>query len=241
MKFTVKGVPGQPVALLIHPVMADASFFDDLIDEMRGSYRVALPTLDGHYAGSPSFASARQEAEVLARKLQAEGVERVRVLLGCSLGAAVALELLAMMPRGFARLAVFDSPALIDSGLSRAIMAHDLRKIRKVAKEKPERARRLIDTRDDDYAFLIQHNAAAATDATVEGVCDACCHAALPQVPEAQQPFMTFVWGSFDPAMKCRARVTRAYPHANVVIKDRYAHCDYLMMHPEDFAREFMF
>lgn len=240
MKLTVKGAPGAPVALLIHPMLADETFFDDVIDALHGRYRVAVPTLDGHYAGSPDFVSARQEAEVLLRKLSAEGVAHVRVMLGCSLGAAVALELLAQAPRGFAQVSVFDSPTLMDSALSRAICARDLCKLRKRLENKPEKARRLVDTRDAEYAYTVTQTLRTASPASVRAMTDAACHATLPQVPESVQPFMTFTWGSFDPSMKAWRRVQRAYPRANLVVKDRYAHCDYLMMHTEEFVGEFL-
>ena len=240
MKLTVKGVPGLPVALLIHPMLGDETFFDDVIDELKGRYRVAVPTLDGHYAGSPDFVSAAQEAEVLRRKLAAEGIDRVHVMLGCSLGACVALELLAQAPRGFARLAVFDSAPLMDSGLSRTICMHDLRGLRHAVEKRPEKARRRVDTRDAEYAYTITQTIRHVSDASMAGIADACCHATLPQIPESAQPFMTFTWGSFDPAMKSWKRVRRAYPRAQMVVKDRYAHCDYVMMHADDFVREFL-
>lgn len=242
MKFTVKGVPGLPIALLIHPALTDASFFDDTINALGGRYRVAVPTLDGHYDGSPDFLDAERSATELAHHLRAEGIDHVNLLFGCQLGAVVGLRLLADLPRGAIRRAVFDGAPLAHSEFGRGMYLRELRRIAKAAHEKaPGKARNLVDSRDEEYAHLVVQTVRGASDVTLQNVARACNDTAdLPDLPEVTQGFTTFYWGSFDQTMKCATRVGRAYPRAHVVIKRGYPALGYLLKDPEAYAEEFL-
>ena len=239
MKLTVKGVPGAPHALLIHPAMTDASYFDPLMDALCGKYRLAIPTLDGHYADAPDFTSAHDQAERLMFKLHAEHIDHINVMLCCGLGACVGLALLAAAP-GLVRLSVFDGAHLDDSALREREYLHRLRMVAKVGLRNPVKARRRVDTRDERYASLFVDVAKHASGATLVNVAHAACRAALPELPAHVQSFMTFTWGGYDETGSCHARVARAYPAASFVIKERHGTNGFLLGDPDGFARRFL-
>lgn len=246
MKLTVKGVPGQPIALFIHPALTGPAYFDGIIDALKGRYRVALPTLDGHYDNAPDFAGIGRSADELARHLRAEGIDHVEVLLGCQLGANVGLRLLGTLPRGMVRRAVFDGAALETSGLGRTLYLRELRRIAKAARTgKPGAARKLVDSRDDDYVDLVVDQARSASDATLCAIADACFGGTddargLPELPEAMQGFVTFTWGSYDQGSKCATRLSRTYPRAHIDIKRGLPPYSYLLDNSERYVEEYL-
>lgn len=246
MKLTVKGVPGQPVALCIHPALTGPAYFDGIIDALKGRYRVALPTLDGHYDNGPDFAGIARSADELAHHLRSEGIDHVEVLLGCQLGANVGLRLLATLPRGVVRRAVFDGATLESSGLGRTLYLRELRRIAKAARTgKPGAARKLVDSRDGEYVDLVVDQARSMSDASFCAIADACYGRSddageLPALPEGMQGFVTFTWGSYDQSSKCATRISRAYPRARIDIKRGLPPYAYLLNNPDRYVEEFL-
>lgn len=242
MKLTVRGVPDRPVALLIHPALTGPAYFDGIAEALGGRYRLALPTLDGHYDHGPDFAGVARSADELAHHLRAEGIAHVELLLGVGLGANVGLRLLADLPRGSVRRAVFDGAALGTSGLRRAAQLRRMRKIAKAAREKkPGVARNLVDSRDEEYAALVVDQARAASDATLDAIATACNDTPeLPPLPEALQGFVTFTWGSYDQNARYARRVGEAYPRALIVMKRGLPPHSNLLNNPEHYVEEFL-
>lgn len=241
MKITVKGAPGLPIALLLHPAMQDASYFDSLIDALHGQYRVAIPTMDGHYPGSPDFSDASTEAGRVLFHLEGERIERLGLILACGLGAAIALELLSRRPALLRGNCVLDSAVLGSSHLGEANYLHDLRKVASIASTKPDRARNRVDSRDEPYARTFVDIARQASDATLVNLARASYRSSLPEIAPGIQGLMRFVWGSYDQAGEAHQRVMRAYPAARVEILKGWGANGYLRGDPEGYAKAYLF
>lgn len=240
MKMTVRGIPGRPVALFIHPALTDYSFFDPLVDALKGRYRIAMPTLDGHYKDAPAFSDAATQAERIEFHLKAEHIDHVEVMLACGIGAGVGLQLLARLPHGTIRRSVFDAAQLGKSATGEALYLRHIRKIAKASLANPSRARNHVDTRDERYARLVVETARIASQQTLKNVAHAAYAAQLPQIPAGAQGFMTFVWGTYDQAGEAGGRVLKAYPHADIHMVEKIVAYGYLLGDPDGFAAEFL-
>ncbi len=238
MKLAVKGAPGLPVVLLIHPELSDWTFFEGLCDELGVRYRVALPTLSGHYSGSAGFVSSAEDARTLRTLLRDSEVEQIRVLVGCGVGAQVGLEFVRDAAPGAVRRCVFSGAALTNGRIARAAKLHEMRSLAQAARKNPETASRRVDTHHEAYARCVAKVAARMDGATLAALADACCaYAELPPLNRARQGSTTFLWGSYDPACKAAERVRRAYPYAQVeVATGLEAYAD-LLGDPAGFAR----
>lgn len=93
MKFETLGNPSQPAVLLIHGSLCSAVSSRRFGSKLAEDYYVIMPTLDGH-DGDSVYTSAREQAVKILQYLMEQGVERLAMLHGTSMGAVVALEML---------------------------------------------------------------------------------------------------------------------------------------------------
>lgn len=241
MRFAEEGPEDAPVALLVHPMLVDERCFRPLTQRLAGRYRFVLPTLDGHYDGSPDFASAVEEARGMAAWLQGRGIDRIEVLLGASLGGAVALEMLGLLgdsPCSVGR-AVVDGAPLFDSRVVHAGFVKEARRMRDLARAGSPEATRASESFFSGHGDELIACARRFSDASLEAVAAATCRARLPRLPEGTQRRLTFAWGMKELAFKSASRVLAAYPHARVAVKRGLDHCGYLTGDPDGYAAEF--
>lgn len=240
MRLKLVGAPGRPVALFVHPALQDASFFDPLVDALHGDFRVALPTLDGHYPGAPDFDDARTQASRLDFHLRAEHVGRVEVLLSCGVGVPVALWLMAGRPALVTGKAVLDGGTLSRGTLRALSCRHGMERLASRARADPARARNLVDSRDAALVDAQVRVASKASRATVAALAEASFPALLPELAESLQVRTTFLWGAYDQNGSAHARVARAYPAAHVRVVPGWGALGLLRADPEGYARAYL-
>ncbi len=241
MKLTVKGIPNRPVVVLIHPELCDWRFFDRICEQLNGRYRVALPTLSGHYSNGPDFVSVAAEAKRLRYLLNNSGIDRIHTLLGCGIGGHIGLEFLKDAALDEVRFAVFDSPTLTNSHAGRSTKLHEFRSIAHAARRDPEKALRRVDTRDTEYAKLIVSVAARMSETSLIALADACFDCpSLPELSAARQHTTDFIWGSYDPQCKSAAEVRKAYPYAAVDVSPGNPAYTAMMYHTEEYVHRYL-
>ena len=237
MLLTIKGIPGKPYALLIHPELADLRFFDPLLDQLDGRYRVVLPTLDGHHQDSPDFSDPLDQAVKIDQLLAAEGIRDLELVLGCGVGATIALRLLSLHGPHFARRIVLDSAHLSEWQLPERHMARRLAKISRLSATSPARLEKMLPDLPRQTRQVIANVARDASAATVRSLAHACFGECLPGMSAQQQSRVTFAWGRLDGAGSAHRRVARAYPYANIEVRGLYPSLAHLCRDPEGFAR----
>lgn len=240
MKMKVVGSPDRPTALFVHPALQDAAFFDGLVESLHGAFRVALPTMDGHYRDGPDFDDARSQAGRLEFHLHAEHLEHVDLVLGCGLGAVVALMLLERRPGLLKGKAVLEGATLGRGALRAQGLARRMQKLASRARTDPAHARKLVDSRD---ARLVDNRvgvASFASRATVEALAAASFKGEMPKVPAAVEGRLTFLWGGYDQLGSAHARVARVYPRARVEVLRGWGAMGMLLADPEEYARAYL-
>ena len=96
MKIQYFGDPSNPKIVVLHPMLLDGKSMLPLLGELRNSHCVIAPDLTGHGTDTGIFQSAQQEAETLAGWLTTQGWIDLKLVFGASIGAVVAMQLIAM-------------------------------------------------------------------------------------------------------------------------------------------------
>lgn len=102
--------PGAPVVLLVHGSPGDADTFDELVDELRGRYRLIVPDLPGFGASTRVIEdySFRSHGEALVELLDRLEIARVHAL-GFSMGGGVVLSMANRAPERIASLTMLSA------------------------------------------------------------------------------------------------------------------------------------
>ena len=96
MKIQYFGDPSNPKIVVLHPMLLDGKSMLPLLGELRNSHCVIAPDLTGHGTDTGIFQSAQQEAATLAGWLTTQGWIDLKLVFGASIGAVVAMQLIAM-------------------------------------------------------------------------------------------------------------------------------------------------
>lgn len=240
MKMKVVGSPDRPVALFVHPALQDAAFFNPLIAALHGTFRVALPTLDGHYPGAPDFDDARTQATRLAFHLHAEHIDHIDLVLGCGLGAVVALMLLSNKPALLKGKAVLEGATFNRGALRARALAKQMSKLASKARISSEKARRLVDSRDAQLVDNQVYVASFVSLTTIDALAATSYKGELPPVPASLEGRLTFLWGGYDQQGSAHSQVARAYPRARVEVLRGWGTMGLLRADPEGYARAYL-
>lgn len=110
MKFLTYGSAAAPAVLLIHGMGCGGEHsFQAVIPALADTYRVIVPLLDGYDGGETIFSTIQNQAEKIARYLEAQGSTHLYAAVGMSMGGFICLEL-------FCRFDVRTDKLILDSG-----------------------------------------------------------------------------------------------------------------------------
>ena len=95
MHIHTHGIKGDPVIILLHPMGITGDKMYEVVGcKFGGTYYFITPDMGSHGSEKRVFRSAKAEAAALHNYLQQNGLTRIRLLYGASLGCAVSLHLL---------------------------------------------------------------------------------------------------------------------------------------------------
>ena len=118
MIFNYEGNPNKPVAILIHPMFTNSECYQEIVPLLKEKYYVMLPVLDGHYKGS-IFVSVDNETRQIEREIERKKLGRIKMLLGISLGATIALDYFAKNSNRVAQVYLDGAPIFYWKHLSK--------------------------------------------------------------------------------------------------------------------------
>jgi pimeloyl-ACP methyl ester carboxylesterase len=109
MRFKTFGDRNLPVIVMLHGGGLSWWSLTGIVELMKGAYHVVTPVIDGHGEdGDTGFMSIEDSAEKLIRHIDSEYEGEVHTICGLSLGAQIALEVLARR-QNIAKYAVIES------------------------------------------------------------------------------------------------------------------------------------
>lgn len=248
MKMNTVGQPGKPVMIMLPGSFCRSTSMQYLYAALQNDFYILLPEYNGHYAGT-TFTTREGEAREILGYLKAEGIPRVALLYGQSMGAEIALELLHQMQangvtvghtfldgapciklpfavRQFMYLKFRAMVNLLRRRDADAVMKMGF--LRKFANGDTESLRPMLDAMKDTAAVL--------TDRTIRHE-TACCYTFdFPAFDEATQQRMHFFYAAEEKAYRlCGAGVRQAYPQARYTVVDGCGHLTYSVKNPTQY------
>lgn len=113
MNYKEFGNTDKPPMLLLHGEFLSWWAFQDIIDSLKGSYHVIVPVISGHgESGEDTFGGIQNAAQEMLQLADCLCHGSVHLLYGVSLGAQIALEMMARRP-GIAEYALLQSASVI--------------------------------------------------------------------------------------------------------------------------------
>ena len=253
MTFETMGDRSSPAVLLIHGMLCNAESSRAFGKYMADEYFVIMPTLDGHGDDGTDLISAAEEAEKILAYLKENGIEKLALLQGSSMGAEIALAVYELLNAGgiYVQKCFFDGGPFFDfSHAMRKIMYRKFSKLAKIFDtDDPQAAcdkmmnsgmmKFVAKGKTADYEPMIRSITAerrSFSDTTIRGMTNICYKCKLPHFTEGEQRRMIFFHSNEEPARKSRGRIMKAYPLAVFRGINGYAHCGLQMQKPKAYA-----
>ena len=232
--------PEQPkVLLLLHPVLGSAELMQTLlVPELGEGYRILLPDLSGHgTAADQTYDSAAADARELHDYLITNGITKIRLAMGASLGALVLMELLKL--GGIAYKTLFFEGASFyeqEAMLADVIRSFAIKKLKKVQAEPQAIVTRLTKYYGDSSQVIVDQML-QLSEASIRHIIRDACQVRLPRLSESMQQKCVFAYGAEDPALKrARKLLPNRYPQAKLRIWRGMKHCQKLVDNPVRYA-----
>lgn len=249
MKFQTAGDAGKPIMVMLTGSFCPSSCLRYLCEKLQDTYRMILPEYNGHYAGT-AFTTRQNEAAEVARYLRDNGIDRVQVLYGQSMGAEVGIELYRQLlvigievahcfwdgapctrlPYLFRKVMYRKFKAVADmmrkDGLEGVLQKRSLQKFTNGG---PEALRPVLAPLAETVPFL--------TNETIRNETECCYTFDFPAFDEAAQRKMQFFYATGEKAYRlCCDGVKKAYPQAVYTLVDGYGHLTYSIKETDKYA-----
>ena len=237
MKMHVYGSGGEssPTVLIIHPMLSSASSMKAaLCDHMGPGLRFLVPDLSAHGdEASAPYVSAAAEAGAIHEWLVSNGMSRLSLGFGASLGGVILFELLRFPDLSFDRLFI-EGVSFYSGGpvarvggaiLSRVMVA----KHRKAARDPEAGARKLARLYGEEASRAMASSFAAMSEESIRAIVRDCSHVSLPPLSPTTQRRCTFAYGEKDSDLRLASRVIpRLYPEAELRVWPGSGHCEHM-------------
>lgn len=236
MKFETFGDKSKPVFLAIHPMFTGGFFIDKLVELCKDDYYFVIPTMSGHYENS-EYVSREDEENTIAEFLKSNGIEKVAVLLGFSLGGNMAFDM-------FAKNLVNADKVIIDSAplfnFPKFIQSYFHKKYKRCLKKIKNGGTDVAKELDRCFNGMGEVQKEVAPTVSFESLKNlviSCFGVKVPKMSEDKQSAITFVYGSKDEARLCLSRV-RKYKKSKFVKLKGYSHCGLYQLDAKDYVEK---
>jgi len=233
MTFETVGQTGKPMALLIHPMLNDASCFNKFREHLADDYFLILPTLDRH-DGKTEFISLQEQVKKINDYLVKQGFTNLDFILGTSLGALVAFRVFQNSNIHVQRLYLDGIPFFKFGRIIKSIVRSQFLRIWRYCNGNPEKAVEKFRKDYDKAAERMVRITRQMSEPSVRNLPDACYSNELVPLDVQEQSKITFFFGSKEPAILCKHRIGK-YEKAKIIIFRGYGHCDYLNIHTKSY------
>lgn len=253
MTFETLGNKENPAVLLIHGMLCTAKDCRGFGKYLADDYYVIMPTLDGHGNDGTDLLSAEGEASKILDYLRENGIEKLALIQGSSMGAEVALAVYELLnAKGIpVHRCFFDGGPFFDfKPAFRRFMYVRFRNLLKIfdTDDHEEAYSKVMDSgiikfvakdKTAEFEPMIRSITAerrSFSDSTIRNMVKICYHCKLPHFTEGEQRKMIFFHSNEEPAVKCRKRLVKAYPVAVYRGISGYAHCGLQIKKPKGYA-----
>ncbi|MBR1591903.1 MAG: alpha/beta hydrolase [Ruminococcus sp.] len=247
MKIKLIGKRENPAVVLIHGVFCDYKSVMHFAEYLQDDFFLVLPTLDGHYPDSKDYTTAAKQARILSVALRRMGIEKIAMIHGTSMGAAVALEMAEVcdIPTDnyffdagtFFRLTGVYSNIMYKKFV---ILSHKFRNPNADELMQKRFVRRLCGGNTENYSDTISsviNTLDFMTENTVKNVFNTCFNCRLPHFDNETAEKFIFHFSDKEPVHRCRKRLKKRYPSAHFSDYPGRDYCGFQTNEPELYAQ----
>ena len=215
--------------LMLHGMSLNGKAMLSLVENTFGKdYYIIFPTYDGHYKeGKTVYSTISEQADKIIEYFESNGFIELDFIMGVSLGAMTALEIL-QRKKLKVRKYIFDGLPFADFNVfKRTIMKIMIANIMKKSKKHPKR-RGYIEKTFGTSAPYIKEFAMFAEKQDICNVVDQSFSGKVPENLDLKDENVVFVFGSKEDAFPHFKKFQKKYPEGyKLIVKDGYKHGQY--------------
>ncbi len=237
MLFEMLGNKGNPAVLFFHAMGVTGASSEPAARHLQEKYFCILPTSTVYCAGQ-RYAGKADEVRQIEDFLRAQGVKRIALVVGSSIGADLAMAFLTQTALPVEHV-FFDGGQFAQIGkAARRIMTPFLYlAIKSLYWSKGKTLKKIMWCGDDAIKpYFIAAGKALGYGNLHRQMSDSLEGKPFPPLPESLQEHAYFEFGSIEEHMKYRGAVMAAYPHAHFPIFEGCNHMQYQIRDPKGFA-----
>jgi pimeloyl-ACP methyl ester carboxylesterase len=238
MKFEICGnVDAAKKGMLLHSLCLDAAQFDGVRRRLEREYCLIIPAFDGHYADNQTgFTSLDDQVDQILAYLDARGLTGLDFIAGVSLGALAAFELY-KRKRLKVRTYFFDGgPFFRITSIGKKVMAVFFGSLMFLSRRMPRCSARVAAGRYGfELAAVIARISRIIRFRDIANMMNTGFDLEIPAPLYDGSSRLVFVYGSRENAYRSFRRF-RDEPGIELIVKDGFAHCQYLAKRPAEYA-----
>ena len=230
------GDKSKPVIVILHPMgITGEKMYEVLGNQFQGSYFFICPDMGGHGQAYRPFKSAVHEAKALHRYLTAQGISRIHLLFGASLGCAVALQFLRYEDIDCNLAYLEGAPvAKLNFAMRRIFSPVLLLQKNMIQANREKGIRDFVRRYGRDIAEHMADNFLAFDRQTITRIGHVCAAGTSPFLTADKQERLYFTWGAKELyANSSRPEAEARYPLSHTLVRSGYEHCEAIFKMPE--------
>ena len=209
-------------------------FLEKLIELCKDEYFFIIPTMSGHYENS-EYVSREDEENTIAEFLKSNGIDKVAVLLGFSLGGNMAFDMYAQNLVNADKVIIDSAPLFNFPKLIRNYFHNRYRRCLKKIKIEGADVAKELNKCFNGMGEVQKTVAPTVSFESLKNLVISCFGVKVPKMSEEKQSAITFVYGSKDEARLCLNRVKK-YKNARIVKLKGYRHCGLYQLNAEEYV-----
>jgi pimeloyl-ACP methyl ester carboxylesterase len=237
VRFDTAGRPDAPKkGLLLHAMAVDNMQFQELCRYLQEDYELILPVFDGHYREDKTvFTTIEDQANQILAYLAQRGIAELDFVAGVSLGACVAFELYKRGQLKVRKYLLDGGPFFLFGPVRKALFRCLFRWPLSILKAHPRLAWILRRKFGGALTDRIVYLASFLTKRDVNQMVRTLFEASIPEPLNDGNSRLVFLYGSREDAYRSFARFRNSAGY-ELIVKDRYGHCQYLAKQSKAYA-----
>ena len=225
--------------IILHPMGITGTKMYETVGRKLGNFCVIAPDMGGHASEKRDFRSARAEAAALHDYLVKSGRMKIKLLYGASLGAAVALKMLDYTDLEIENVYLDGAPVARLGLVMRNIFAPVLVwQKNMIVKNREKGISDFVKRYGRDIAEHMADTFLQFNKTSIRNIGNACVVGNTPHLTDEMQKRIWFDWGEKELYTKTsKPLVEKLYPHAHIIVREGYEHCEYMMKENDDYIR----
>lgn len=227
------------VILMLHPMgFTGKEIVDHFVPHFKNHYFIIAPDMGNHGDDKGDFKSMDEEMNSLYEYLKSNNIMHIDLVLGLSMGAAGALILMQHKDLEFDQVYLDGAPVARMGFIMRTIFAPVLIWVKNSMVKNLDKANaEYVDRYGEILGNQMGQNFLKFTDESIKNIADVCVRGNIFKISPDMQKHIYFDWGSKEDYYKTSTPLVRKiYPDTNVIIRENYAHCEYMAKHPEEYV-----